>query len=541
VRAAGFLASGTRPDTVRAFAVRPSSTGRLALPWQRAIAAATLAAHTAHAGGPLGENGETIETSSFAIDLSGGPVLGGSRLTGLGGAYVAIAEDVDGDLQNPAAPAVRPFYSVDWFDWWPGLGLTLPALADLDYFNTGERDADSRAPSTFLFLTPALNLQWGDFGVGLTAELQNYSADAGSSLDNTLDTSILTVHGQFANSFLDGQLVAGLGTRVVTLALVDDFRRDDEEANFQSTGSGPEFGVLVRPNGLPFRLGAAFRGPVDTQPHVTSGLLPNENGDIVSQDDNGDLFYYPSRVTLPWDLNVGVAYQFGRPLNPRWRAPADVVMKRELALRMRAIDLEEARDRELSKATSLKERRRIRAEYRPREREIELAVEQGRAEGRLQLNRELAAMQRFYVLVTGSLVVTGIVEDAVGVESYFDQQVRRSGEKVTFSPRIGIETEAVPDLLKLRLGSYLEHARAANATSRGHVTFGFDFRLFRWDVLGFWPSDYLWRIGLVADIAPRYATWGISIGGWYPRHRPGELPPPKPIVAAQSDPFGERF
>ncbi|HEY6725564.1 MAG TPA: hypothetical protein VI197_16120 [Polyangiaceae bacterium] len=519
----------------------PSSIGAWGLLGVNALAAAISITSVARAGGPLGDNGSTIETSSYAIDISQGPVLGGARLTGLGGAYVAIAEDVDGDLQNPAAPAVRPFYSIDWFDWWPGLGLTLPALADLDYFNTGERDADSRAPSTFLFLTPALNLQWGSFGVGMTAELQNYSADAGSSLDNTLDTSILTVHGQFANSFMDGQLVAGLGTRVVTLALVDDFRRDDEEANFKSTGSGPEIGVLVRPNGQPFRLGASFRGPVDTQPHFTSGLLPNENGDLVSADDSGTLFYYPSRVTLPWDLNVGAAFQFGRPLNPRWRSPGDVVMKRELKLRVQAIELEEARDRELERATSRAERSRIRAQYREKSRIIDRAIEAGRTEGRLQLNRELAAMPRYYILVTGSLVITGIVEDAVGMESYFDQQVRRSGEKVTFSPRLGIETEAVPDLLKLRVGSYLEHARAANASSRGHVTFGFDFRLFRWDVLGFWPGDYLWRIGLVADVAPRYATWGISIGGWYPRHRPGELPPPNPAITAGTEPFGERF
>lgn len=523
-----------------AFAVRPSSIDASGLLLRAgSLAAVLLAAGAAHAGGPLGDNGSTIETSNYALDISSGPVLGGARLTGLGGAYVAIAEDVDGDLQNPAAAAVRPFYSVDWFDWWPGFGLTLPALADFDYFNTGERDADSRAPSTFLFLTPALNLQWGSFGVGLTAELQNYSADAGSLLDNTLDTSILTVHGQFANSFLDGQLVAGLGTRVVTLALVDDFRRDDEEANFESTGSGPELGVLVRPNGQPFRVGVAFRGPVDTQPHFTSGLLPNENGDLVSTDESGTVFYYPSRVTLPWDLNVGFAYQFGRPLNPRWRSPADIVRKRELTLRLQAIELEEARDRDLERATSRADRERIRSEYREKAKRIDEAIEAGRTEGRLQLKRELAAMPRYYILVTGSLVITGTVEDAVGVESYFDQEVRRSGEKVTYSPRLGLETEAIPDLLKLRIGSYLEHARAANATSRGHVTFGCDFRLFRWNVLGFWPRDYLWRIGLVADVAPRYATWGISIGGWYPRNRPGELPPPNTAIIAGAEPFGE--
>jgi hypothetical protein len=486
----------------------------------------------AWAGGPLGENGSTIETSSYAIDISVGPVLGGARMTGLGGAYVAIAEDVDGDLQNPAAPAVRPFYSVDWFDWWPGFGLTLPALADLDYFNTGERDENSRAPSTFLFLTPALNLQWGDFGVGLTAEFQKYSADAGSLLENTLDTNVVTVHAQFANSFLDGQLIAGLGTRVVTLSLVEGHERGSEEersaeeqAEFQSTGAGPELGVLIRPNWQPFRVGASFRGPVETQPYFTSGLLPNESGDLVVEDEAGARFYYPNRVSLPWDLNVGAAYQFGRPLNPRWRAPKDVAIKRELELRLEIVELEEARDRELARATTRADRKRIRAKYKAQAAVIDKTIEESRAAGRLQLNRELAALPRFYLLVSASLLLTGVVEDAVGMESYFDQVVRRSGERVTFSPRIGVETEALPDLMKVRVGSYLEPARAANAAHRGHFTFGLDFRLFRWNVFGFWPSDYLWRVGLVADVAQRYATWGISIGGWYPRHRPEDLPP----------------
>jgi hypothetical protein len=36
-----------------------------------------------------------------------------------------IAEGVDADIQTPVAPAVRPYYSVDHFDYELGLGLTL--------------------------------------------------------------------------------------------------------------------------------------------------------------------------------------------------------------------------------------------------------------------------------------------------------------------------------------------------------------------------------------------------------------------------------
>ena len=79
---------------------------------------------SAHAAGPLGSNGAPITTSAYSIDLYQGAVSAGNRVMGLGGAYVALAEDVDGDLQNPAAPAVRPFFSIDHFDYWLGLGLT---------------------------------------------------------------------------------------------------------------------------------------------------------------------------------------------------------------------------------------------------------------------------------------------------------------------------------------------------------------------------------------------------------------------------------
>ena len=81
----------------------------------------------ARAGGPLNAQDQPITTSDYSLDLFQGPLFAGSRVTSLAGAYVAIAEDVDGDLQNPAAPAVRPFFSYSHFDYWMGFGLTFPA------------------------------------------------------------------------------------------------------------------------------------------------------------------------------------------------------------------------------------------------------------------------------------------------------------------------------------------------------------------------------------------------------------------------------
>jgi hypothetical protein len=52
-----------------------------------------------------------IKTNDYAIDLTQGPVLASNRVVGLAGAFVAMADGVDGDSQNPASPAVRTTYS----------------------------------------------------------------------------------------------------------------------------------------------------------------------------------------------------------------------------------------------------------------------------------------------------------------------------------------------------------------------------------------------------------------------------------------------
>src|SRR4051812_23978925 len=145
-----------------------SSAARVA---QLACVSLLLGSEVCLAGGPLGPNGTPIQTSEYAIDLYQGPVFAGSRVTGLAGAYVAISEDVDGDLQNPASPAVRPFFSYSHFDYWIGFGLTFPAtLKGVDFFNSGQPDGSKTGADSFVFFVPALNLQWGELGVGFTLE-----------------------------------------------------------------------------------------------------------------------------------------------------------------------------------------------------------------------------------------------------------------------------------------------------------------------------------------------------------------------------------
>src|SRR6187402_946199 len=144
-----------------------------------------FASRRASAGGPIGTNGQPITTSDYSLDLYQGPLFAGTRVTALGGAYVAIAEDVDGDLQNPAAPAVRPFFSYTHFDYWLGFGVTFPAdLANMDFFNSGSKTNVTNPPDAFVFFTPALNLQFGNFGIGYSLALQQYTLSSAEPSDS---------------------------------------------------------------------------------------------------------------------------------------------------------------------------------------------------------------------------------------------------------------------------------------------------------------------------------------------------------------------
>lgn len=492
-----------------------------------AFCVALLVTQRARAGGPLGPNGAPITTSDFALDVFTGPVLGGSRNTGLAGAYSAIAEGTDGNLVNPAAPAVRPYYSLDYFDYWLAFDFTLPVLSEMDFFNTGELDPDQQSSHSFAFLTPAINLQFGTFGVGLTLEYQRIAVDAPTKSGELL-TSVTTSHLQFANGFFEGQLVAGLGARAVNLRTsdrscegqavtcsVNELRVD--ESSFSSTGVGTEFGVLIKPNNHPFRVGASYRTAIKSTPTYSEEFLPNAEGDLVITGEGGS-FYLPRRVELPWDVNLGFAYQFGRPFNPTWRTAQDIAEKELLQLRLAAIELAEQRDTALANARDANERAAIEQRYAGQMERNATLANIALVKARKQQQRELADWDRFYVLVSTSLTISGPVDSAVGIESYVNQKVARSGAKTTFAPHFALETEAIPDHLKLRTGCYFEPARSDGTTQRGHFTFGGDIRMGRFDVFGLWPADYLWALGTFADVAPRYVTFGVSLIGWYPRH-----------------------
>lgn len=488
------------------------------------VSSLALAPQRASAEGPLGPDGSAIATSEYSVDLYIGAVLSGNRSIGMGGAYVALAEDLDGNLHNPAAPALRPLYSVDSFEFALGLGLTFPGDSGDDFFNTGRATNLQRSLST-TFFTPALNLQWGTLGFGISVEDQDYAIapapEAGAGMaSGVYELTVSTTHLQVADSYFDGQLVVGLGTRFVDFSLDRSFGQESTELLF-SDGLGLEAGAVWRPHGSRFRLGVAARNAVQTEARFSAGLLPQADGDIVIDTQEGSL-YLPKQVSLPWDLNLGVAVQLGsRPFNFKWKSPELLAERSFLKARLRQLDREPQRRRALALAPTAAERDKLQrsmdAEDRLLEKELELIAERAKQ----RFLESVARMDKSYLLLSASLRVAGPATEAVGVESLFEQVVNRSGRRVVYSPHLGAESAPWPEVVKLRAGAYLEPTRFAASSPRLHGTVGGDLRLFQWNVFGLWPEDFVWALRANLDVAPRFRTTGLTVTGWYPRSHSG--------------------
>jgi hypothetical protein len=497
---------------------RPSSR-----PAVLCLAALLGATHSARATLPA--EGQPILTNDYSIDLYQGPVLSANRVIGLGGAFVAIADGVEGSAVNPAATAARTPYSYGHFDYDLGLGVTFPsAIKNTDFWNSGHRTELPKSQSlNFLFFDLALQLQFGRWGFGLSTDFQQYSLLRGvdptqNAQRDRLAAQIAIGHLQIAHAFADGQLLFGIGMRTTGLSVTKESAASVAgQQLFSTVGTGLETGFIWRPTDWQIRVGGAYHGGFTTRASAQSTFL-------LYPDDPLNRLYLPTRVTLPWDVNIGFAAQLGpRPLNPRWIDPSSVLEPMRRYLDWRAHE----RDRRIRRAEAAlpgeaphEHRRRVhalRAELRAEEDLDERERSRVEKDLMLRLRQRYHEQERFFVLVTTSLMISGAVDNAVGIESMLDRTVQRSGEHRSISPHLGVETELLPHWLRVRGGSYLEPSRFDSNPkgARLHATFGFDQKVFAWDVFGAWPADAEWRISGSLDAGRSYLGWGVAIGNWH--------------------------
>ncbi len=492
------------------------------------VAASALVATLVHALPALAQlpsDGKPITTNHYGIDLFQGPVLASTRVIGLAGAFVAIGEGVEGDTQNPAAPAVRVPWSNSHIDYDVGFGLTFPStLKNSDFFNSGRQTDLPKATTSggFVFLDVAANLQFGKWGIGATTGLQTYAlnrdtSDSAAKVADQLQATISVTHIQLARAFADGQLVVGIGDRIATFAVDNQNTLNTSQRDlFSSVGNGYEAGFVLKPNNRQFRVGAAFRTSVTTKASLDSEsiLYPNNPANKL---------YLPERVTLPWDLDVGLAIQLGpRPLNPRWVDPSLELERCKRFLHWRELERQRRRSFELARVAALHGDVRAAARALDDDFALEVALDETtlqRAQDNLdaEIRRRLRELQRFHVLLLSSIVITGIAPQAVGVESFLERTAQRSGASVSYSPRVAIETESVPNWLRLRAGSYHEPTRFPSNREGGriHATLGFDLKLFPFEAFGLVHEGTTWRISGSIDAARNYFGWGAAIGVWH--------------------------
>jgi hypothetical protein len=498
-----------------------------------ALAAAlglALVSASARADTSLGPQGSEIRTSNYTIDLYEGPVLAGARVVGLGGAYVPIAQGVSGYVVNPAAVAHRVPWSVDWFDWEVDGGITLPSsVTNFDFDNSGD---DKYANSAAFFGTVGGGLQFGPFGIGLNLDLQKYrvasleETEGEESEDQTLDVDVWRILLVGGWAFFHNQLVFGAGIGLNTISITRPGLANTETREVATVnGAAGYLGAIWAPKPLPVRFGASVRG----SPQASFDESTKPQGPDVVEDEEGNFtsrgYYLPRTISLPSEVQVGMAVQLFRPLNFYFADPRRDRYSQE-SLTTKAIAAErsawqgERRRRQQQAAVSGQNHQAVEAQLeREDERRQDAWDDRLDAAKAMDRRRRLGpyrGMPREKLLISAALKLTTITTNGVGLESFLRQRVARSGENVSFSPRLGVEAEAVPGWLVLRGGSYYEPTRfRAPAGPRVHGTGGFDVRIpIEWSVFGLFDDDNTFRVGGAIDVTARYFGWGVSAGIW---------------------------
>lgn len=245
-----------------------------------------------------------------AIDLFQGPVLGGACVIGAGGASVATTEGALDIAANPASPAVRAASSTDRWDWDVNFDWLYPGGSDIT--NTGIAGDSGTAPSLF---TVRLVGQWRRWAIGTDFSTQTFALP-----DAKL--TFLVSHVAIARSFgPHNELTVGLGGRGGEFTLA----QPDGTTLFGMKGGGTELGVLWRPFGQDFRLGAAAATPIygGQITHTCTGTCGG--------------FTPPEAIDVTWSLALGGAWRLGptpwnQGINTKFRDERSVRLAADVVL-----------------------------------------------------------------------------------------------------------------------------------------------------------------------------------------------------------------
>jgi hypothetical protein len=437
---------------------------------------------------------QALSNNHYTIDQFTGPVYGAGRILGMGGAHAAIAAGIDGAAFNAACYAERAEKEIRFWEVDPTGGIWAGGVFsrnDLD--NNGTRGLES---AQAIQLSLGFRLQLSSFGMGSLGQLRQYTLRDGNG-DAFAAVRMMTARYGAGYAFLNGGLVVGAalvqtsmdisssqGTSGLVPTALGTSSTGGSLVRFRSFGG--EFGVLVRPAYQRYRVGASFHTPISSRP-----LDATTDPDGIRRAEG---LVLPESVHVPWELSVGMAYQFGeRRTNVPWRNTR--VLRRELS-------------RQIAERSYVYPAEYGEQAYEPlptdKEKALEVALEiEKEAQRRLRRHQP-----RRYVLLAADMLVYGQTPGGQSLNAFLLQRSEQSGRRLALGARFGVESEVLHDRMRIRAGTYVEPSRTQLRYYRPHITMGIDVRLFdfwRWSARGTFTTD----------IAPRYFNWALAFGLWW--------------------------
>lgn len=416
----------------------------------RALAMASLVLLWA---GTLEASDPPITDSDYKVEQYHGPVIGSTRVIGLSGAYVSLAEEAVGIPWNTCSVANRTSYSEDWFDYDLTFDYLFVGVGQGERFDFDNNDRS--LPTDLFVLNLGGLLQLGPFGLGSYLRGNFYTFADRAAVPRIYDGNLVTWQLSAGYSFWSYQLVFGGGFR---LSVFDIQEKEDASNHYGSTTTGLELSGLYRPRQWPFRIGFHWSVP-------SSSSLDDE----ATSPPAG--FHLPEGVSVPWEFRIGATYKFlgEKPLNP-----------------LPPFALGDA----------------------PEEKRASGASQEGAP---CTAGAEEEGGGEVFLLVSLEFLFIGKVRDSVGPDGFFEQVEERSGRQVNLSPRVGLESEIWKRRLRVRTGFYWEPSRSDHYAGRLHWTASLQLRLFDFEFLG----SHSLCVSTALDVSRRYSNLCLGIGFWH--------------------------
>ncbi len=238
------------------------------------------------------------------LDFYVGPVLGSSRVVGMGGASVGLAEGAEGQAGNPAAISTRYAWANELvfdYDW---------ALTTMQDFRRDglELDLSGRSTRGFELHDGAYQLKWGPWGLGLRVESQMYRYALTRARNGGLEPVRFRqqVFGLgLARQLFRGGLHVGMNLNLARAGIYDcdlgvsSCAWHEEVDMVTIRGAGGQMGLLLSPVGSNYRVGLSYRS------RILAFQLGGERARFLQDE-------LPDALMIPGQLSVGGTWFWGQ-------------------------------------------------------------------------------------------------------------------------------------------------------------------------------------------------------------------------------------